>query len=49
MALKLKERDLKKAQKEIDLSTSVLNKKEEDINHRLANLTEQEQVSFYSS
>ncbi|KAL1812174.1 hypothetical protein ACET3Z_022239 [Daucus carota] len=42
MTLKLKEQDLKKTQKEIDLSTSVLKKKEDDINHRLANLTEQE-------
>lgn len=49
MDLKLKEQELKKAQKEIDLSTSVLKKKETDINHRLANLTAKEHVSFYSS
>lgn len=49
MDLRLREQELKKAQKEIDLSTSVLKKKEDDINQRLANLTAEEHVLFYSS
>lgn len=49
MDLKLKEQELKKAQKEIDLSTSVLKKKDDDINQRLAYLIAQEHVSFFSS
>ncbi|XP_017227000.1 nuclear matrix constituent protein 1-like [Daucus carota subsp. sativus] len=42
MALNLKKQELNKAQKENDLSTSVLKKEADDINHRLANLTAQE-------
>ena len=45
MALNLKKQELNKAQKENDLSTSVLKKEADDINHRLANLTAQEHVS----
>ena len=44
-ALNLKDQELKRMEKEIIVNTSVLKRKEDDINHRLANLTAQEHVS----